>query len=182
MTSLWQSARLATPGAMFAELRGFSRRRWRVGALVSGVAFLSMGIVGETLPGASWGRVVPVQWWNYLTLILSPLLIGLIAATYVADDRPQTSRLGGAKTGAGIGAVVGTVAMACPACSPLAIPLFGAAGLLSFLAPERGLIALLSVGLLVLALALRLGAVRVCRLSPLQSEGQANQAADGSPA
>jgi hypothetical protein len=35
--------------------------------------------------------------------------------------------------------------MACPGCNPLAIPLFGTARVLSFLAPERGLIALLSI-------------------------------------
>ncbi len=59
-------------------------------------------------------------------------------------------------------AIVWTVAMACPACSPLAIPLFGAAGLLSFLAPERGLIALLSILLLAVTLALRLSSARAC--------------------
>jgi hypothetical protein len=92
------------------------------------------------------------------------MLIGLIGATFVTERQPKGSQLGGAKAGAGIGAIVGTVAMACPVCSPLAIPLFGAAGLLSFLAPERGLIALLSILLLLVTLALRLSNAQVCEI------------------
>lgn len=128
--------------------------------MVFAAAFLMMGIVGETLPGASLGRTVPVEWWNYVTLILSPVLIGLIAATFVKDEPATGTRR--TRAGTGIGAVIGTVAMACPACSPLAIPLFGAAGLLSFLAPARGLIALLSILLLAVTLALRLRSATTC--------------------
>ncbi|HKB51668.1 MAG TPA: hypothetical protein VKC63_09575 [Solirubrobacterales bacterium] len=69
---------LVTPAAMLAELRAFSRRQWTVAA-ISGTTFLLMGIVGETLPGASLGHTVPVEWWNYVTLVLSPVFIGLIA-------------------------------------------------------------------------------------------------------
>lgn len=166
------SVNIATPATALAELRTFSRRQWRTTATVSAAAFVLMGIVGETLPGASLGRTVPVEWWNYVTLILSPVLIGLIAATFVNDQPPRDTRLSGTKAGAGIGAVVGTAAMACPACSPLAIPLFGAAGLLSFLAPERSLIALLSILLLALTLALRLGSARACEIqAPASGSG-----------
>ena len=155
---------MATPAQIIAEVRGFSSRQRQVGTTVGAAAFLLMGVVGETLPGASIGRAVPVEWWNYATLILSPLLIGLIAATFAQDTEPKVTRLDGTKAGAGIGGLVGTVAMACPACSPLAIPLFGTAGVLSFMAPERGLIALLSVVLLAATLSLRVGGSRVCRL------------------
>ena len=145
------------------QLRAWPRRQWRVAGWVALGSFLEMGVVGETLPGASLGRAVPIAWWNYLTLAISPMLIGLCAATFVASE-PRRSRLAGA-TGTGISGVVGTVAMACPVCNPLAIPIFGTAGALSFLEPERGLIALLSIALLATTLALRLRAVRACRLS-----------------
>jgi hypothetical protein len=56
--------------------------------------------------------------------------------------------------------------MACPVCNPLAIPIFGAAGVLSFLAPYRGLIALLSIALLAVTLLIRLRTTRACQLSP----------------
>jgi hypothetical protein len=124
-----------------------------------------MGVVGETLPGASAGRVVPIQWWNYVTLALSPPLIALIAATFVPPGQPKKARRL-AKTGTGAAGATGTLAMACPVCNPLAIPIFGAAGVLSFLAPYRGLIALLSIALLALTLLLRLRTTRTCQLTP----------------
>jgi len=110
-----------------AQLRTWSTLQWRVAGVGFLVSFLVMGIIGETLPVASIGRGTPVEWWSYVTLILTPVLIGLITATFVPAGQPKTSRRGGA-AGAGLGGVVGTVAMACPVCNPLAIPLFGTAG------------------------------------------------------
>lgn len=159
----------ALAGTTFAQLRTWSRKQWRVAVIAFLSSFLIMGIVGETIPGASLGRGTPVEWWNYVTLALSPALIGLIAATFVPAGQPTRSRRGGAAS-AGIGGVVGTVVMACPVCNPLAIPLFGTAGVLSVLAPERGLIALLSVILLAVTLTLRLRTARTCSLTSATGE------------
>jgi hypothetical protein len=147
------------------QLAAFSRRQWKVAGWSYLAALLIMGVAGETLPGASVGRVVPIQWWNYVTLILSPPLIALIAATFVPPGQPGRSRRWG-KTGTGVGGAAGTLAMACPVCNPLAIPVFGAAGILSFLAPYRGVIALASIGLLALTLLLRLRTARTCQVAP----------------
>ena len=147
------------------QLAAFSRRQWKVAGWSYLTALLIMGVTGETLPGASVGRVVPVQWWNYVTLILSPPLIALIAATFVPPGQPRGGRRW-AKTGTGVGGAAGTLAMACPVCNPLAIPLFGAAGVLSFLAPYRGLVAALSIVLLAVTLLIRLRTTRTCQLAP----------------
>src|SRR5579859_6886640 len=147
------------------QLTAFSRRQWKVAGWSYLAALLIMGTVGETLPGASAGRVVPLQWWNYVPLLLSPPLIALIAATFVPAGQPRRGRRW-AKTGTGAGGATGTLAMACPVCNPLAIPVFGAAGVLSFLAPYRGLIALLSVALLAITLLIRLRTTRTCQLAP----------------
>ena len=147
------------------QLASFSRRQWKVAGWTYLAALLIMGVAGETLPGASAGRVVPIQWWNYVTLVLSPPLIALIAATFVPPGQPRKARRL-AKTGTGVAGATGTLAMACPVCNPLAIPIFGAAGVLSFLAPYRGLIALLSIALLALTLLLRLRTTRTCQLDP----------------
>src|SRR5499427_11105021 len=147
------------------QVAAFSRRQWKVAGWSYLAALLIMGVAGETLPGASVGRVVPTQWWNYVTLILSPPLIALIAATFVPPGQPRGG-LRWAKTGTGAGGAAGTIAMACPVCNPLAIPIFGAAGVLSFLAPYRGPIALLSIVLLAVTLLLRLRTTRTCQLTP----------------
>src|SRR5215813_1088777 len=131
------------------QLAAFSRRQWKVAGWSYLAALLIMGVAGETLPGASAGRVVPIQWWNYVTLVLSPPLIALIVATFVPAGQSRRARRR-AKAGVGVGGVAGTVAMACPVCNPIAIPVFGAVGVLSFLAPYRGVIALASVAFLAL--------------------------------
>jgi hypothetical protein len=156
------------PGALMRwapiqQLAVFSRRQWKVAGWSWLVALVIMGVAGETLPGASVGRVVPIQWWNYVTLVLSPPLIALIVATFVPSGQPRRSRRWG-KAGTGVGGAAGTLAMACPVCNPLAIPIFGAAGVLSFLAPYRGLVALLSIVLLGVTLLLRLRTTRACQL------------------
>lgn len=154
--SSWESVR---------QLRGWTRRQWRVVGWTYLGSLLLMGVVGETLPGASYGRVVPVEWWNWLTLALSPPLIALIAGTFVTEGQSRRARATG-KASTGAAATIGSIAMSCPACSPLAIPLFGASGLLSFLAPLRGLIAALSIVLLVVTLVIRLRASHACRIRP----------------
>jgi hypothetical protein len=146
------------------QLAMWSRRQWKAAGWSYLAALLIMGVAGETLPGASAGRVVPVQWWNYVTLALSPPLIALIVATFVPSGQPGRSRRLG-KAGTGVGGAAGTLAMACPVCNPLAIPIFGAAGVLSFLAPYRGVIALASIALLALTLLLRLRTTRACQLT-----------------
>jgi hypothetical protein len=151
------------------QLQTWSRWQWTVAARAYVAALLIMGAIGETLPGASAGRVVPLHWWNYLTLAISPVLIALIAATFVPDGQPRKARVRD-KTGTALGGAIGTLAMACPVCNPLAIPLFGTAGVLSFLAPERDLIALLSIALLALTLALRLRTTRTCRVTNIPTD------------
>ncbi|WP_203918822.1 hypothetical protein [Rugosimonospora africana] len=150
------------------QLGTWNRAQWKVARRTYLVALLLMGIVGETLPGASYGRIVPLEWWNWVTIAVAPVLIALIAATFVTEGGPKRSRRT-AKASAGTGATIGTLAMACPACNPLAIALFGGSGVLSFLAPERGLIALLSVVLLLVTLVLRLRTVQACTVTYRQT-------------
>jgi hypothetical protein len=99
------------------QVAAFSRRQWKVAGWSYLAALLIMGVAGETLPGASVGRVVPIQWWNYVALVLSPPLIALIAATFVPPGQPRKGRRW-AKTGTGVGGAAGTLAMACPVCNP----------------------------------------------------------------
>lgn len=130
------------------------------------VAFLVIGEVGQTLPNASHGRTYPVEWWNYLTLFASAVLLGLTAATFMARGGNRVA----ASAGSGLAGTVAAIAMACPVCSPLAIPLLGVGGALSFFTPHRGVISLVSVVMLALTLLLRLRASTRCDIPvPLRS-------------
>ena len=145
------------------QLRLFSHRQWKVAAKAYVVALVLIGVAGETLPGASAGRVVPVSWWNWVTLVVSPPLIALIVATFVPEGQLRWVRRRD-KVQTGLGGFAGAVAMACPVCNPIAIPIFGAAGVLSFLAPFRGAIAGASIVLLAFTLVLRLRTATSCRV------------------
>ena len=139
----------------------FSPAQRRAGWTAGGFAFVIIGLAGETLPGASAGRLVAVEWWNYVVLVLDSVLIGLIAATFARGSRAADRR---DRTMTGVSGLIGTAALACPACSPLAIPLFGAGGILAFMAPDRGLVAFLSTALLAVTLVLRLRGSRSCEI------------------
>ena len=165
MDAISESARRRTPArppllsrATLAQLRLFSRRQWWFAGLVSAVALVLIGTVGETLPWSSSGRVYKIEWWNWATLIASSLLLGLIAATFIT---PGARRLRSA-AGSGVAGTAATIAMACPVCSPLAIPLLGAGGVLAFLRGDRGWLALASVLILGVTLPMRLRASTSC--------------------
>ena len=144
------------------QLRWWSPWQWRLAAAVFVFAFLVIGEIGQTLPPESVGRMYPVEWWNWVTLVASAALIGLIAGTFAVPG----SRRGRATAGAGSAGTVAAIVMACPVCSPLAIPLLGAGGFLAFLVPDRGWLALASVLLLALTLLLRLRASTTCAVNP----------------
>ena len=141
--------------------RWWSPGQWRISAAVFVLAFLIIGEVGQTLPPESEGRTYPVEWWNWATLVASAALIGLIAATFAVPG----GRRGLAGAGSGSAGTAAAIVMACPVCSPLAIPLLGGGGLLAFLTPARGWLALASVVLLVLTLLLRLRASTTCAVN-----------------
>ena len=144
-------------------VRYWSPKQWRTTVLAASVAFLVIGTVGQTLPWTASGRTFPVVWWNYVTLVASSLLIGLIVATFVVAGGRRRSRVGGAAS-TGVAGTAATIAMACSVCNPIAIPLLGAGGAFAFLAPDRGVIALASVVLLAMTLVLRLRATASCRV------------------
>ncbi|MBJ7608712.1 MAG: hypothetical protein JF887_04680 [Candidatus Dormibacteraeota bacterium] len=150
------------PPGTFAQLRWWSGRQRAVAASVAVVTFVLIGEVGQTLPNTAHGRSYAVEWWNYFTLVMSAVLLGLIAGTFVV----RAGRRIAAGAGGGAVGTIGAIAMACPVCSPLAIPLLGTGGALTFLTPHRALISLASVLLLAVTLLLRLRASTRCAVAP----------------
>lgn len=58
-------------------------RRW-IAAVSGAVALtLAIGIPTAVFPNPLFGRMTPVQWWNYPILAVTAILGGLVIATYV---------------------------------------------------------------------------------------------------
>lgn len=148
----------------------FGRRQWQAAAWAGTVALVATGYAGETIPGINFHRMVAVSWWNYPTWIATSILLGLITATFVHPAGNRAAR-GAAATGSGILGLAASTVMACPVCSTLAVPFLGAGGMLAFLRPDRGWLALLSVLLLAATLAVRLRAITRCTVRPRRRAG-----------
>lgn len=127
-----------------------SPRRCAAAALATVAALVVTGIPTEMIDNSWFTRMTPITWWSYPAWILSAILVGLLAATYVG-----TPQAGGVKSAAG-GGLLTTLAVGCPTCNKLVVVALGTSGALSIWAPLQPLLALASLALLVWALRRRL--------------------------
>lgn len=139
-------------------MRGWSVRQWLVAVGAAGVAALLIGVPTAIVQTAWFTRMTPVLWWNYPVWVMSAVLTGLIAATYVGPVRPPADQQ--RKTVAA--GVLTAFAVGCPICNKLVVLLLGVGGAMSYFAPVQPLIALVSLALLGEALRRRLRALRAC--------------------
>lgn len=75
---------------MFAELQQWTIRRWTFAAGAALAVMLLVGLPTDVIPNPVFGRPVDVTWWSYPVLVVTGVLGGLLAATYVRDDRWAT--------------------------------------------------------------------------------------------
>lgn len=145
----------------FASMRAWPLRRWYVTAAVAGFAALVVGVPTGIVSNDFFTRMTPVTWWDYPIWAVSALLAGLIAATYV--------RVGGISTAAAdlsrrtVGAtLLTTFAVGCPICNKLVVALIGVSGATSYWAPLQPVLGVVSIGLLVTGLVVRLRGSVAC--------------------
>lgn len=136
-----------------------ARRSWfAVGA--AAVTALVIGVPTDVIPNPVFGRPVPVSWWSYPVLVVTAVLGGLLAATYVSDG-PRTAPAGvdeldaPAKAG-GLGGLLSFFAVGCPVCNKLVVIALGTVGARQWFEPFQPVLAVASIALLVLALRGRL--------------------------
>lgn len=153
-----------TVRAVVLALRSWTPRQ-RVAAGLFALAFaLLIGVPTVIIPNPVFGREIPVVAWNYPVWIVSSVLAGMLAATYVrpvsgaAAPQPADEGTGAdAPSRAGIaGAMLAWFAVGCPVCNKLALLALGYSGALTWFAPAQPYLAaaalLLTAGALVVRL------------------------------
>jgi hypothetical protein len=157
-----QASRTERPSgiARVRALADWSARQWAVAVMAAVAAALALGLPTDVVPNPLYTRMTPVQWWNYPILVVSSLLIGLVAGTYVRN-RGTDLRGGRRMTGGGL---LSLFAIGCPVCNKLIVLALGVSGALRLFAPIQPLLGVASLGLVAWALWVRLGSAVVCPL------------------
>ena len=137
------------------EIVDWALRRWITAAAVTVGAALAMGVPTGIVRTSWYHRMTPVLWWNYLEWVASAMLIGLLAATYVARQPGQTAV-------PMAGGLLSTLAIGCPICNKVAVAALGLTGALKIWAPIQPWLGIASLAMLVYALRRRLVGERAC--------------------
>ena len=155
-----------TPSA-FDTMRSWSGRHVLVAIGAAVLVALAIGLPTDVIPNPVFGRPVPVTWWSYPTLIITAVLGGLLAATYVngrtsaptsLDEMDAPTRRGG------IAGLLSFFAVGCPVCNKVVIVALGTTGARQWFEPIQPLLAVASIVLLAWALRARLRSATTCSI------------------
>ena len=134
-------------------------QRWLAVVLTASGYALVVGVPTVVVPTSLFSRMTPVQWWNYPVLVVSAILAGLVAATYVRSPAAP----GGVAVPAG-GGLLSALAIGCPVCNKIVVAVLGMSGAMNVWAPLQPALGLVSIGLLGWALRTRLAGEFACRI------------------
>ena len=131
------------------------------------IVILLVGLPTDVIPNPVFGRPVAVTWWSYPVLVVTGMLSGLLAATYVRDDRLTTAdeltdvdqRV--ARAG-GFAGLLSFFAVGCPVCNKLVVIALGTVGARRWFEPFQPLLAVGSIVLLAVAFRARLRNATSC--------------------
>lgn len=146
----------------WSALAEWPLRRWAAAAVASAGTVLVVGIPTVLVPTRVFGREVAVTGWAWPALLVTAVLAGLVASTYVRSDqvapRDEVSRSGL------LGGFLTYLAVGCPVCNKIALLALGYTGALQWFAPVQPVLAVAGIALLAYALQRRLEGERACRL------------------
>lgn len=149
-------------GGRWSALALWPRRRWIV-ALAAAVAYtLVVGIPTDLVPNPIFGREIPPTWWSWPSLLVSAVLAGLLAATYV-DSQVDPASDPQARRGM-VGGVLTFFAVGCPVCNKLVLLALGSAGAITWFEPVQPFLQLAAMALLAWAVDVRLKGELSCPL------------------
>lgn len=123
-------------------------------AMVGSIA--AQAIPAGVLPTPLFTRMTPVRAEDYVFVVATSILIGLIAATFVVPQAPASCTN---RTVAG--GVLSLLAVGCPICNHVVVALVGISGALTYWAPLQPLLGLTAVSILTWTLQRRLRQVAV---------------------
>lgn len=160
-----------------AALRLWTARQWGAAAAFAAGFGLLVGISTVIIPNSVFSREIATVWWDYPVWIITSLLAGLLAATYVrpaAGGSPGTltkrdSTAG--RTGM-VGAVLAWFAVGCPVCNKLALLALGYSGALHGFGAAQPFLAATAILLSGIALVVRLRGQLSC---PVQNAAARNR-------
>jgi hypothetical protein len=166
--------------AALQHLRTWTARRWLVAAAASVVVALLVGLPTDVIPNPVFGRPVPVTWWSYPVLVVTALLGGLLAATYVREPGTVTTTTTTTATGStadderparrgGVAGLLSFFAVGCPVCNKLVVIALGTVGARQWFEPIQPLLALVSIVLMAVALRTRLRFADACPIGPVSA-------------
>ncbi len=146
-----------------AGLRTWPARRWLVALATSVGMVVLVAVPTDLIPNPLFGRDVPPTWWAWPSLVVSSVLAGLLAATYVASPVEAGSQQAERPTRRGLaGGVLTFFAVGCPVCNKLVLLALGYAGAMTWFQPVQPFLQVLAVALLAVALAQRLRGELAC--------------------
>lgn len=144
-------------------LRGWTRRQVGVAVVAATLVALAIGVPTDVIPNPVFGRPVPVTWWSYPTLLITAVLGGMLAATYVRDRHTATPDELDAPTRRGsVAGVLSFFAVGCPVCNKLVIVALGTTGARQWFEPVQPVLAVVSIALLAWAVRSRLRSQGAC--------------------
>ena len=141
------------PGVV-GVVRAWTPRHWCVAAVGTVVVALLIGVPTDVIPNPVFGRPVPVTWWSYPVLVVTAVLGGLLAATYVRD--PDAGDLDRPARSGGVAGLLSFFAVGCPVCNKVVVLALGTVGARQWFEPLQPLLAVASIVLMAWALRARL--------------------------
>ena len=136
---------------------------WLRALLYAGIASVLIAVPSDLIDTPVFGRPVETRWIDYVILVATAALIGLIFA--IRPEPSESAELGLARDRDDRrtiwGGFTSFLAVGCPVCNQAVVALVGTSGALAWWAPVQPVVGLVAVGLLLYTLRKRLRTYRL---------------------